>query len=118
MSFASSTEVREMIGDAGFRRLVEHHAGREIYVPFEGSTSDAAKRFERIMGDDAPALQEAFAGTHIRVPRRLGPARVEVPRLAAAGLSLNEVAERLDISFVTAAKFYPIPVRNPGVSTT
>lgn len=85
-----SDELRRIIGDDAFMKLLERHAGVRLYMPRAGAS------LARLIGrENVSQLAERYAGSYIRVPLARD-FRVRVYR--EAGLSNAQIALRLGVT--------------------
>lgn len=85
-----SDELRGIIGDEAFLKLLEKHAGARLYVPRAGAA------LTRLIGrDNVSQLAERYAGSYLRVPLARD-FRVRVYR--EAGFSNAKIALKLGVT--------------------
>lgn len=85
-----SDELRGIIGDDAFLKLLEKHAGSRLYVPRKGAA------LSRLIGrENVSQLAERYAGSYIRVPLARA---FRVRAYREAGLSNAKIALRLGVT--------------------
>lgn len=92
MSEDLTQELLDTLGEDGFFRLVEAHAGLRLYVP---SQPDRSELFVTIGQDAATRLSKAFPGGYIRVPLAR---EFRAVRYVKAGATNRDIAKRLGLT--------------------
>ncbi|MCY1669320.1 sigma factor-like helix-turn-helix DNA-binding protein [Rhizobium sp. SL86] len=85
-------ELKDTLGDDGFFRLVEVHAGVRLYIP---SDPDRSELPAAIGADAAVRLSKMFPGGYIRVPLAR---EFRAVRYHKAGATNREIAKRLGLT--------------------
>lgn len=92
MSEDLTQELLDTLGEDGFFRLVEAHAGMRLYVPADPGRSELPST----IGDDAAhRLSKMFAGGYIRVPLAR---EFRAIRYHKAGATNREIARHLGLT--------------------